>query len=212
MPASSARVSWSTWSPKRPTNCTARRTRRLSSPKRAGSTTRRRRAARSARPPNGSAYSPVSGSRPIALMVKSRRRAASANDMNGSPSTVKPRWPRPVFDSRRGSATSTRADLVDRKALAHRLDLPEAGEQRRQIGRRDAEDLQVEVLGIEPEQQIAHEPADDPGSAAGLGDRRRNRARRFERLVVGCHALMLQRLRLRYGEAGATCDCEPVNL
>ena len=39
-------------------------------------------------------------------MVKSRRRAASSIDMDGSPWTSKPLWPRPLFDSRRGSATS----------------------------------------------------------------------------------------------------------
>ena len=154
-------------------------------------------ASRSARPANGSLCSPVRGSRPMALMVKSRRRAASANDMRGSPSTEKPRCPRPVFDSRRGSATSTAADLVHRKALAHRLDPPEAREQRRQVRRGDAEDLEIEILGVEAEQPVAHEPAHDPGAATGLGDRRRNRARRFEGLVVRCHALMLPRLRLR---------------
>ena len=59
-----------------------------------------------ARPSNGSKYSPVSGSQEIALTVKSRRRAASAIDMSGSPVTTKPRWPRPAFESRRGSETS----------------------------------------------------------------------------------------------------------
>ena len=66
---------------------------------------------RSTRPSNGSRYSPVSGSQEIALTVKSRRRAASAGGIEGSPSTSNARWPRPVFDSRRGSDTSTPATL-----------------------------------------------------------------------------------------------------
>ena len=42
----------------------------------------------------------------MALTVKSRRRAASLSDIQGSPVTTKPRWPRPCFDSVRGSETS----------------------------------------------------------------------------------------------------------
>ena len=72
------------------------------------------------------------------------------------------------------------ADFEDGEALAHRLDLAEAREHRWQIGRRDAEDFQIEILGIEPEQQVAHEPAHDPGAAAGLRARRRNGARRLD--------------------------------
>ena len=79
-------------------------------------------APRSSRPSNGSRYSPVSGSQAMALMVKSRRRAASSSDIGGSPSTSKPVWPRPAFDSRRGSATSIGPQLVDGEALADRLD------------------------------------------------------------------------------------------
>ena len=75
----------------------------------------RRRAAgggsRSPRPSNGSRYSSVSGSQEIALIVKSRRRAASSIVIDGSPVTSKPRWPRPDFDSRRGSDTSMSPSL-----------------------------------------------------------------------------------------------------
>ena len=71
-----------------------------------GSTARSSRRSRSARPSKGSSYVSVSGSHAMALMVKSRRRAASATDIEGSPWTSKPLWPRPRFDSRRGSATS----------------------------------------------------------------------------------------------------------
>ena len=60
---------------------------------------------------NGSRYSPVSGSHAIALMVKSRRRAASSIGIDGSPSTANPLCPRPLFDSRRGSATSIAPSL-----------------------------------------------------------------------------------------------------
>ena len=95
----------------RAANCSARRTRRESSANVTGSTTRRTRSLRSCRPSKGSRYSSVSGSQPIALIVKSRRRAASSNGIDGSPSTVKPLWPRPVFDSRRGRATSMAPSL-----------------------------------------------------------------------------------------------------
>ena len=44
-------------------------------------------------------------------MVKSRRRAASFGSSAGSPMTSNPLWPRPVFDSRRGSETSRPATL-----------------------------------------------------------------------------------------------------
>ena len=99
-------VPGSTVNSKRAASCIARSTRRLSSAKVAGSTRRSRRASRSARPPQGSRYAPVSGSNEIALIVKSRRRAASSTDMAGSPSTTNPRWPRPTLDSRRGRDTS----------------------------------------------------------------------------------------------------------
>ena len=61
--------------------------------------------------------------------------AASSTDMRGSPVTSNPRWPRPIFDSRRGSATSTPADLVDRERLADRVDAAERLEQRAQRAR-----------------------------------------------------------------------------
>ena len=102
----SAAVDSSSVSAKRAANCTRAQHARLSSPNVCGSTTRSRRRSRSPRPSNGSKYSPVSGSHEIALTVKSRRRAASAIDMSGSPVTTKPRWPRPAFESRRGSETS----------------------------------------------------------------------------------------------------------
>ena len=157
---------------------------------RRGSTTRSSRRSRSPRPSNGSTYSPVSGSHEIALMVKSRRRAASSSDMNGSPRTSKPLWPRPCFDSRRGSATSI-ADaigpdnFVDRKALPDGLDATERGEQRGQRSRGDAEHFQVDVLagirasgfGIRTRARgtISHPAADDERTAAGVSHAGRDR-------------------------------------
>ena len=76
----------------------------------------RRRAARGARADRAGRRtdrdtSSVSGSQAIALTVKSRRRAASSGAMSGSPLTSNARWPRPIFDSRRGSDTSTSRTL-----------------------------------------------------------------------------------------------------
>src|SRR6185436_5883268 len=73
----------------------------------AGSTTRRSLRWMSPRPSNGSRYSSVSGSQRMAFTRKSRRRAASSTDIDGSPAIAKPLWPRPDLDSRRGSDTST---------------------------------------------------------------------------------------------------------
>src|SRR6266545_6728506 len=61
----------------------------------------------SRRPPWGSTSSSRSGSYISALIVKSRRRAASATVRSGSPTTAMPLWPGPTFESRRGSETST---------------------------------------------------------------------------------------------------------
>ena len=96
------------------------------------------------RPLNGSSYVSVSGSHEIALMVKSRRRAASSIDIAGSPSTTKPLCPRPAFDSRRGKSDVDCADLVDGKALTDRFDPAERLEQARELGGGNAEDLHVE--------------------------------------------------------------------
>ena len=106
-----SRVPGSIESSKRAANCTARSTRRLSSPNVPGSTARRIRASNRAAHRTGRYTSSVSGSHATALIVKSRRRAASSNGRSGSPVTSKPRCPRPIFDSRRGSATSMPATL-----------------------------------------------------------------------------------------------------
>ena len=67
-----------------------------------------------------------SGSHAMALMVKSRRRAASSDRGAGSPITSKPLWPRPTFDSRRGQRHVEAGDLVDGEALADGVDRAEA--------------------------------------------------------------------------------------
>ena len=89
-------LSGSSANSKRAANCIARSTRRLSSPKVREIDRAQELASMSARPLNGSMYSPVSGSQAIALIVKSRRRAASSNGRFGSPTTSNPRCPRPV--------------------------------------------------------------------------------------------------------------------
>ena len=60
----------------------------------------------------------------MALTVKSRRRAASASGSDGSPVTVKPRWPRPAFDSVRGSAMSSPPSLNTAKLAPTEFTLP----------------------------------------------------------------------------------------
>ena len=75
----SASVAGSTCNSKRAANCSARSTRRLSSAKVSGIDGAEHARSRSSRPSKGSRYSPVSGSHEIALMVKSRRRAASCS-------------------------------------------------------------------------------------------------------------------------------------
>ena len=155
---------------KRAANCSARSTRRLSSAKVRASTMRSTRASRSARPPKGSRYSPVSGSQAIALIVKSRRRAASSIESVGSPTTSNPLWPRPTFDSRRGSETSRSATLKTVKLSPTVLTEPNARQQRLERRRLEAVDLEVDVLGFVPEQPIADPAADDERTSAFRAD------------------------------------------
>jgi hypothetical protein len=60
---------------------------------------------------NGSMYAPVRGSQAMAFTVKSRRLADSSGAIHGSPVTSNALCPRPIFDSRRGRATSMSATL-----------------------------------------------------------------------------------------------------
>ena len=90
--------------------------------------------------------SPVSGSHAIALMVKSRRRAASSTDIAGSPSTAKPLWPRPAL------RLAPRQRHVDRRRPCRRGSSRRPARRARTAraapaaGSADAEDLEVEVL------------------------------------------------------------------
>ena len=83
----------------------ARRIRSGSSAK-AGPMWRSTHVARSAAPPQGSTSWP-SAPRAMALMVKSRRCRSSSRVTDGSASTTKPRWPRPLLRSVRASACSS---------------------------------------------------------------------------------------------------------
>jgi hypothetical protein len=103
----------------------ARSARRLSSPKVEGSTTRSKRRSRSARPSNGSTYSPVSGSErnrvdrevPSPCCVLLAHGRIAGNDE--APMAA------PAFDSRRGSDTSMPPIFVDLEALADRFNAAE---------------------------------------------------------------------------------------
>ena len=112
----------------------------------------------------------VSGSSISALIVKSRRRTASVSGMNGSPVTTNPRCPRPTFDSRRGSATSMSSDLVDREALADRIDASKGRQDVPQPIGRQPVDFEVDVVRGEAEEPVAHPAADDERATAGVAD------------------------------------------
>ena len=189
-------VSSATVSSKRAANCSARSTRRLSSPNVARiddpqhAVRRGRRGRRTDR-----WYSSVSGSQAIALMVKSRRRAASRTDIVGSPATANPCGRGPIFDSRRGSATSIPADLVHGKALADRFDAAEGRQQGRQLVARRRRRLR----GRDPSTR---------GRAGGRAPSRRRRARarrvpspppRWRGQASGSH-------RLLGADRNSTCD------
>ena len=90
---------------KRAMNCMALRTRRGSSEK-AGPMWRSKRFSMSAMPPVGSNSSLVRGSKPIALMVKSRLCTEREKGRSGSISTENPLCPDPVFISVRGRDNS----------------------------------------------------------------------------------------------------------
>ena len=143
-------------------------------------------------------------------MVKSRRRAASATLIDGSPSTWNPVCPRPDFDSRRGRATSIGPSLNTGKARPTGSTRPIAASSRRQRVLGHTEDFEVEVLGMASEQAIADVAADDQRPAAtrpgGLGDRCRQcqrcggRQRRCDGSLTASS----------YPRAGDVCQNQPV--
>ena len=154
-------------------------------------------ASRSPRPSNGSRYSPVSGSHEIALTVKSRRRAASAIDMSGSP----------VDDEAAVAAAGLRlaarqrhvdvADLVDLKALADGLDAAERLEQRAQPIAGQAEDLEVDVASTRAGRAADRAPS---RRRSARGRRRRGRRRRSAR----ASASVIARSRVMSASASVT--------
>ena len=63
-------------------------------------------------------------------------------------------------------------ELVHAEGLTHGVDPAVRTQQRLQSGRRQAEHLDVEVLGLEAEQEVAHGPADDVRGPARRAQRR----------------------------------------
>ena len=121
----------------------------------------------------------------MALIVKSRRRAASSIDRVGI-----------AFDGEALVAAADlrlaarqrhvdRADLVDGEALADGVDAAEGVEERAQPIGAEAEHLEIEVLGRATEQLVADPAADDERAAAGRRERpgRSSRARSGRRPV-----------------------------
>ncbi len=128
VPASTVRL-------KRQANCMPRRTRKGSSEK-ASLVARRTRLLRSTWPPKKSHISPAIGSKLMALMVKSRREAASRGVMEASKWALKSRWPGPVLLSRRGTLKSQvilvnpgLGELHHSEALADQIDAAAGGQE-----------------------------------------------------------------------------------
>ena len=113
-------------------------------------------------PLKGSISSRVSGSHEMALRVKSRRAAASRNDMAGSASTAKSVCSGPVRRSRRGSEISSSSPRIF--STPKLLPTVMTGIGRRdeffEVRRFEAENLQVRIFGGLPEQGVAHASAD----------------------------------------------------
>ena len=153
----------------------ARSTRRLSSPNVAGSTALSIFVSRSARPSNGSTYSPVSGSQEMALTVKSRRRAASSIDIDGSPSTTKPLCPRPGLRLAAGQPDvdrrrPCRPESSGRSARPCRTARAVAGSSSAGMPKTSMS-RSFESM---PNKPIAHPAADDERAAAALAHRARD--------------------------------------
>ena len=92
--------------------------------------------------------SPVSGSREIALMVKSRRRAASSYDRSGIALDREAFMAASGLRLTAGQRDVEAAHLVDRKALADEVDAPERLEEAAKVRGADAEDLEIEILRL----------------------------------------------------------------
>ena len=86
-----------------------------------------------------------------------------------------------------GQRDVDRADLVDGEALADGLNAAETRQQRDQRVRREAEDLEVQILRREPQQPIADEAADDQRVTAGRARCRGDVVRELEWRTRGRH-------------------------
>ena len=163
------RVSSSSVNSKRAANCSARSTRRLSSAKCRGSTTRRTRAVEvgaAVERIDVLAGQRIPGDRVDGEVAAPRR---VLDDIDGSPSTAKPLCPRPVFDSRRGSATSMRARACRRRSSGRP---PRRGRSAPSSAGSCVARACRTLRGpgpstARPQQPIAHAAADDQRAAAG---------------------------------------------
>ena len=112
-------------------------------------------------------YSPVSGSQAIALIVKSRRRAASRTDIVGSPCDGERR----VAAARPSTRVAAARRRCRRPCRPGKLrptgsTRPNGASMRRQLVLGDAVDLEVEILGRAAPQAVAHPAADDERPSA----------------------------------------------
>ena len=157
--------------PKRAANCTARSTRRLSSPNVCGSTTRSSRRSRSRAAVERIevlAGQRIPGDGVDGEVAPARRLGDRHVRIAGDDEAA-------VAASRLRIAPRQRhvdvADLVDLKAFADRFDAAERLEQRAQTIAGEAEDLEVDVARLgQAEQPIADPAADDQRAAAGVAD------------------------------------------
>ena len=154
----------------RAANWTARSTRRLSSPNVRGSTARSDPRARRSR-------APVER---IEVLAGQRIERDRVDGEIAAPGRLLDRHRRIALDGEAAMAAAglrvaarqrhvDAADLVDREALADRVDRTEPRQQVAQRIGGDAEHLQVDVLRRPAEQPIADPAADDQGAAAGRG-------------------------------------------
>ena len=110
------------------------------------------------------------------MTVKSRRRAASSIDIDGSPSTMKPLCPRPRSsirgaEARRRCCRSCRRENSGRSARPSRTARAAPAGRGRECRRPPCRGLSE---SDRPKQPIAHPAADDERAAAALAHRARN--------------------------------------
>jgi hypothetical protein len=96
----------------------------------------------------------------------------------GSGATANPRWPAPVFDSRRGRLKSYSDPPAPRTLMTPKLRpttsvAPKGRAPRLRPSKSTPADLDVEILGSPPEEPVAHAPADEPRAPPRRGARPR---------------------------------------